>query len=352
LDRSADIIQHEAAAIWPSIIQPQPRSLFISVTANCNFGCNGCHYGRDFMPGKQLPLDIVLRLLDDAREAGFSRIRFYGGEPLAHKDLPKMVAHASKLGLTFWITTNGLLLKSRIDELYEAGARQIDLGYYGGSAAVYDNYVQRPGAHKRVEEGVAYTREKYGDAIKLSLGWLLMRPTSSLEAIGELWKFASRYRMPIDVSLVHYSLPYFLQPGEPGWEEHALSFRPSDRPLLKAAIEELLRLRKQDPELLPQAVPALRSIPDWLIKGSDMKVPCMARRLIWVGADGTVQLCYVTFKLGNLHKGRLRDMLFTSAHKQAARDAFELNCPNCHCGYYSRVMAHAPSRKLYSAATR
>jgi cyclic pyranopterin phosphate synthase len=69
--------------------------------------------------------------------------------------------------------------------------------------------------------------------------------------------------------------------------------------------------------------------------------------LIWVGPDGTVQLCYVTFKLGNLHGTRLRDLVFTKAHEKASRDAFSLNCPNCHCGYDKRVLSHGPTRRLY-----
>jgi len=77
-------------------------------------------------------------------------------------------------------------------------------------------------------------------------------------------------------------------------------------------------------------------------------VPCDAYRLIWVGPDGSVQLCYVTFKLGNLHDTRLSELVFTPTHKKAARDAFAVNCPNCHCGYDKRVLAHGPSRRLYS----
>jgi len=175
-----------------------------------------------------------------------------------------------------------------------------------------------------------------------------MQPTCSLEAISELWRFARKYRTPIGVNLIHYSLPYFLQPGQAGWEEHALAFSPEDRPRIEEVVHELIRLREQDPELLQQPLASFRSIPDWLIKRSSMKVPCMARRLIWVGADGTVQMCYVTFKLGNLYKNRLRDMLFTTTHRQAARDAFNLNCPNCNCSYDNRVMSHGPSRKHYS----
>lgn len=93
----------------------------------------------------------------------------------------------------------------------------------------------------------------------------------------------------------------------------------------------------------------LRSIPDWLLKGADMRVPCDARNLLWVGADGTVQMCYVTFNLGNLHQQRLPDMLFGDAHKKAARDAFALNCPNCHCERNSRIQKHFPTRRLYGS---
>ena len=79
-----------------------------------------------------------------------------------------------------------------------------------------------------------------------------------------------------------------------------------------------------------------------------MRVPCDAGKLLWVGADGGVNLCYVTFPLGNLHEQRLADFLYGRAHHQAARDAFQLNCPNCHCERDSRIQKHLPSRIRYA----
>jgi sulfatase maturation enzyme AslB (radical SAM superfamily) len=93
----------------------------------------------------------------------------------------------------------------------------------------------------------------------------------------------------------------------------------------------------------------LASIPDWLTKGADMKVACDKYQMIWIGADGTVQLCYVTFKLGNLHEKRLSEMLFGPEHRNAARDAYALRCPNCHCSYDNRVQKDLSSRLTYSA---
>jgi cyclic pyranopterin phosphate synthase len=55
----------------------------------------------------------------------------------------------------------------------------------------------------------------------------------------------------------------------------------------------------------------------------------------------------VTFKLGNLHDKRLREMLFTETHRRAARSAYGLNCPNCHCHASERLKMHLPSRMTY-----
>ena len=336
-----DVARHFAARFVPQLIRADPRSIYLTLTANCNLRCIGCCYGRDFMRGASLPWPIVRDLLDDVKAAGFESVRLYGGEPLLHKDLSRMVARSVELGLHTWMSTNAILLREKIDELYDAGLRELTIGSYG-TREDYDAYVQRKDRYARMEAGIAYTRERYGDAVKITLGWLLMRPTCSLEAIRDVWELAERYATPISVNLIHYSLPYFSE-----GPDRMLQFRPEDRPAVERAVAELLRLKEQRPEMIAQTPMALRSIPDWLIRGPDMKVPCDRYRLIWVGADGTVQLCYVTFKLGNLHEKRLRDMLFTAEHQRAARDAFAVRCPNCHCAYDRRVKLHGPSRRLY-----
>jgi cyclic pyranopterin phosphate synthase len=294
------------------------------------------------MAGKTLPFELVRDLLDDAAKLDIRSIRLYGGEPLLHKDLVRIVEHGVGLGLDLWLTTNGILLREKIDDLYAAGLRHIGVGFYG-TGDQYDAYVQRKDRYTRLEAGVAYARDRYGDDVRLSLGWVLMKPTCSVEAVQETYKFAERYNAPIGVNLVHYSLPYFTE-----GPNRELTFRPEDRPQIEAVVDELLRLKTVRPDLVAQSPLHLRSIPDWLIRRSEMRVPCERYRLLWVGADGTLQLCYVTFKLGNLHESRLSELLFTPEHTQAARDAFQLNCPNCNCSFGERIDLHGPSRRLYS----
>ena len=194
-----------------------------------------------------------------------------------------------------------------------------------------------------MERGLAYLRERYGLNIDLTLGWLLMRPTGNLAAVREMWRIAEQYSVPVVVSLVHYSLPYFTE-----GPDRELQFRDEDRPAIGEVVKELIRFKQLRPEMLRQSLMSLRSIPNWLLKGPGMKVPCDRYRLLWVGANGVVQMCYVTFELGNLHKNRLSEMLFSQKHRQAARDAFHVNCPNCHCSYDKRIESHLPSRLMYS----
>jgi molybdenum cofactor biosynthesis enzyme MoaA len=335
------LAQHTLAQVAPQVIRPRARKLTVAVTANCNLRCIGCRYGRDFMPGQQLSLAMVETLLEDAREAGIETVRLYGGEPLLHPALPAMVQRAVALGVSPYVTTNGTLLKQKIKALHEAGLRNITIGFYG-TAADYDAYVQRDRRFRRLEDGVAEVRNRYGSSVSMQLNYLLMRPSCNLKALDNAWRFAERHDLEFGVDLIHYSLPYFTE-----GPNRELQFRPEDRPRIMEWVGELVRLKSAHPERIKESLLSIYSIPDWLLAGPEMRVPCDAHKLIWVGADGTVQLCYAAFKLGNLHERRLRDMLFSDAHYRAARDAFALACPNCHCERETRILKHAQSRRRY-----
>jgi len=342
LDFGLELLRHLSAPLIPQVIRPDPREIFVTLTSDCNLRCLGCRYGRDFMPGARLPWPIIRQLLDDAYQLGIRSIRFYGGEPLLHKDIVRAVEYSLGLGLNTWITTNGILLDKKIDDLFRAGLRSVDVGFYGVDGE-YDAYVQKADQYPRMKAGITYLRDRYGMDVAVNLGWVLMRSNCNLNSVQRAWEFAERYSTPIGISLIHYSLPYFSE-----GPDRMLQFRPEDRPAIETVVAELIRLKVARPELIQQSVAAIRSIPDWLIKGPNMRVPCDRYRLIWIGADGTVQLCYVTFKLGNLHERRLAELLFRPTHHRAAQDAFALRCPNCHCNYDTRIRLHLPSRWKYS----
>jgi cyclic pyranopterin phosphate synthase len=341
--RASERMLSTMAGTWPSLIRARTEKITIAITAHCNLRCQGCKYGRDFMPGAQLPLETVRQLLIDAAAAKVPAVRLYGGEPLLHPDVVEMVQIANDLGVGCYMTTNALILDRKIAALHAAGLRKVTIGYYGQDGA-FDDYVQRPGRFERMVESLENTRAMFGpDQLDIQFNFLLSRRSATIEAVDEMRAFAERFQANIHVDVVHYSLPYF-QEGP----ERELQFRPEDKPAVDAVINHLLRIKMENPKLLTESPTAIAAFADWALKQEEMRVPCDARKLLWVGADGSVMLCYVTFPLGNLHEKRLSEILYGEAHHEAARDAFQLNCPNCHCEAASRVEKHAPSFRKYA----
>ena len=294
------------------------------------------------MPNAELPLPLMRDLLTDAAEAGFPTVRLYGGEPLLHRDLTTFIELALQRDIKPYVTTNGLLLDRRMTDLYNAGLRALTIGFYGITDA-YDAYVARDGAFAQLERSVASVRHAYGMAVDLQINYLLTKQTCSVSLLQRAWEFANVYRLSMNVDLIHYSLPYFTQ-GNDG----ELQFDSSDHQRLRDFSRELIRLKTSEPSVLAEPEESIRSIPDWALKGAAMDVPCDAYKLIWVGADGTVQLCYAAFPLGNLHTTRFSDIVGTREHRRACKDAFNLECPHCHCGRSSRIKSHLPSRLKYA----
>lgn len=340
-DQRVDRLRHSIARTLPQIILPRVQHLNIAITANCNLRCRGCRYGRDFMAGKQLDADAVCELLADAKAIGVGTLNLYGGEPLLHPDLPRFVHRASQLGLRAYVTTNGILLRQHIQRLYDAGLRELAVGLYG-TGDTYDRYVQVKGAFARLCDGLAMLRDQCGMSVALYLKWLLMRPTCNPREMENAWELAEKYRAYFRVDLFHYSLPYFNN-------DPACQFAPDDRPRIEEVVRQLLLLRARHPDVVLQSSAGLASITDWLIKKASMPVPCDKYSMLWVGADGTVQVCYAAFKLGNIYSHRLQDLVFTPEHRGAARDCFALQCPKCHCGYDERIWKDGASYRRYQS---
>ena len=342
-DAGSKLIKHTAASVLPSIIGPAPERLTVAITALCNLRCIGCRYGRDYMPKAQLAPEVVCDLLSDAAAVGFPIVRLYGGEPLLHPQLPLFIQHAIRVGIKPAITTNGILLQKRAADLYAAGLRVITIGYYGFGEN-YDQYVSRNGAFLQLERSIVSVRDRYGMTVDLQINFLLTRQTCSVDLLRQAWSFARRYRLFFQPDLVHYSLPYFTE-----GPNHELQFTPSDGARLARVVQELLEMKREAPDLFPESAASIRSVPDWALKGPAMEIPCDAYKMLWVGADGSLRLCYAAFPLGNIHQTRLRDLFGTPEHRLACGQAFRLACPRCHCERSSRIDSHLPSRLRYGS---
>ena len=106
--------------------------LRVSVTDRCNFRCQYC------MPADGLPwldreeilrFEEIERLVRVLVETGIEDVRLTGGEPLARRDFPRLVAMLTGIpGLRdLSVTTNGYLLERDADALAAAGLRRVNV---------------------------------------------------------------------------------------------------------------------------------------------------------------------------------------------------------------------------------
>jgi GTP 3',8-cyclase len=108
------------------------RDLRISVTDRCNFRCTYCMPLDEYEwleKSEVLSFEEITRLARLFVQLGVKKIRLTGGEPLARRDLEKLVAQLSTLDSApeLCLTTNGSLLAEKVTALKAAGLQRINV---------------------------------------------------------------------------------------------------------------------------------------------------------------------------------------------------------------------------------
>ena len=111
-----------------AVVDGGPGTCHFAVTSICNARCEFCNFAVDRMPAgsrHSVTLDDANRATEILSRNGVQFLIFTGGEPLAHRDFIAMVRHASGLGITTTLVTNGsLLTPDRIGALAMRGLRR------------------------------------------------------------------------------------------------------------------------------------------------------------------------------------------------------------------------------------
>lgn len=106
--------------------------LRVSVTDRCNLRCIYCLPVKDLRLLNQthiLSYEEILRVIEAAAEAGIDKVRLTGGEPLVRRNFMHLVSSVCRIsGIEdVSITTNGVLLKEKAQELFDCGVRRINV---------------------------------------------------------------------------------------------------------------------------------------------------------------------------------------------------------------------------------
>ncbi|HYH05065.1 MAG TPA: radical SAM protein [Bacillota bacterium] len=92
----------------------QELPIDIMVTYRCNLNCKKCYAPKS---GYEASFDEITKAVNKLYDGGIRRIVLTGGEPLVREDLPQIAAYIKKKGFEVYLSTNGLLLKERWEEM-------------------------------------------------------------------------------------------------------------------------------------------------------------------------------------------------------------------------------------------
>jgi len=106
--------------------------LRVSVTDRCNLRCIYCVPVKDLTllnHGDILSYEEILRVLQAGAEIGIQKVRLTGGEPLVRRSFVHFVESVCQMSAfkEVSITTNGVHLKEKAQEIFDAGVRRINV---------------------------------------------------------------------------------------------------------------------------------------------------------------------------------------------------------------------------------
>lgn len=169
------------------------RNLRVAVTKKCNLECVYCHgEGEEKLSNYdcvEMTTSEIIRIVRVATSLGISKVKLTGGEPLMRKDIQSIVDGISTIsGLKdLSMTTNGTLLASSAERLYNAGLNRINISIPTLKEATYHNLTQ--GKVRDVLNGVRTAVSVGFYPVKLNM---LVLKSMNDDAVFEMIEFARK----------------------------------------------------------------------------------------------------------------------------------------------------------------
>jgi MoaA/NifB/PqqE/SkfB family radical SAM enzyme/SAM-dependent methyltransferase len=135
------------------------RELWLHVTNRCNLACSHCLFASGPDQAKEMPLESVLALADQAATLGCRVFALTGGEPFVHRDFPEildgLLAHE---GANVVVLTNGTLLRRFGDRLVQWVSRGLHLQISVDGLETQHDRIRGPGALATLGEQLRWLR--------------------------------------------------------------------------------------------------------------------------------------------------------------------------------------------------
>jgi GTP 3',8-cyclase len=163
-------------------------SLRISITNRCNVKCFYCHHDGIVPKDYEMTSNEIERIVDVAKEIGIEKIRLSGGEPLIRDDIIEIVTKISSIGFRdISLTTNGVLLGEKAEDLYNAGLTRVNVSFDTLNPETY-HFITKRDYMDRAKEGIKKAVAAGLNPVKVNM--VVMKGINDSE-IWDMFKFCN-----------------------------------------------------------------------------------------------------------------------------------------------------------------
>jgi radical SAM protein with 4Fe4S-binding SPASM domain len=164
-------------------------SFDLELTARCNLDCRHCYINLPAADkgaeAKELTLEEINRIADEAVSMGALWCLITGGEPLLRKDFREVYLTLKKKGLLLSVFTNATLITEKHIELFkEYPPREIEVTVYGVTKKTYEKITGKKGSYEVFKNGLELL---LAAGIKVQLKAMALR--SNIHELGDIARF-------------------------------------------------------------------------------------------------------------------------------------------------------------------
>ena len=159
---------HDSAYISYRSTRPElrlPRQGWFDLTYRCNNNCRHCWTrlpADAAIQNKELSLERIREIADQARQAGCNNWSISGGEPMLRPDFVEIFDYLTHRSNTYSLNTNGTLITPELAKLLTRKGNKM-VAIYGADAHIHDHITRTPGSFEACMRGIAYLRETSAD---------------------------------------------------------------------------------------------------------------------------------------------------------------------------------------------
>jgi cyclic pyranopterin phosphate synthase len=295
------------------------KHIRFSITSKCNYNCIYCDQEGFIPKTSELTVDEITKLCKILAEIlNVTRIKFTGGEPLCREEIIQIIKNVSDLHLykDISMTTNGLLLYEKTEELYNAGLNRINISLASLKPDVYSK-IYGSDSLEKVLKGLEKAKEVGFNPIKLN--FVLMKGINDNE-LETMIEFCGKNGFILQLIELHEVSDAVGGNGD-FYKKHYLDVKPIIEKLESRAEEIIVRGSMQNRKIfkLPNS-----AIIETITPSHEF---CMGCTKLRVGCDGNLFGCLYRSDLGKNIKEALHNHHSLSKYEQIVKQVVDSREP-------------------------